>query len=140
MRRQTSSATIGRRRRWYQFSLRTLIAGMVLVSILLGLLAVRMGRARRQAAAVATIRKHGGHVTYDYAFPDDNPRYSPLQWQAKSNVPNWLLDPLGEDFFHDVVGVAARLNEGMTADEAQDVSRAIETLKEKELGWVTVSE
>ncbi len=113
---------------------------MVLVSVLLGLLAVRLQRARRQAAAVATIRKYGGHVVYDYSFPDDNPRFSIVQSRAKSSVPSWLLNHLGEDFFHTVVGVTARLNEGMSGDDAQDIFQAIETLEQNELGCVTVSE
>jgi hypothetical protein len=135
---ETSSRTPGRRRRWYQFSLRMLTVITVLISILLGLFAIRLQRARRQAAAVATIKKHGGHVVYDYSFPDDNPRFSILQSRAKSGVPAWAIDALGVDFFHNVAGVTARLNEGLSEEERQAVFRAIRTLQENELGWVTV--
>ena len=138
MPRETSSRTPGRRRRWYQFNLRTLIVITVLISILLGLFAIRLQRARRQAAAVATIRTHGGHVVYDYSFPDDNPRFSIFQSRAKSGVPAWAIDALGVDFFHNVVGVGARLNEGLSEEERQAVFRAIGTLQENELGWVTI--
>jgi hypothetical protein len=138
MQRQSSSTTSGRRRRWYQFSLRTLIIVMMLISILLGTFAIRLERARRQTAAVATIRKHGGHVVYDYSFPDDNPRFSILQSRAKSGVPPWAIDALGVDFFHNVVGVTAWRNEEMSDEERQEVFQAIRTLQENELGWVFI--
>src|SRR5262245_49533511 len=124
-----SPSGLAQRRRWCQFRLRTLIVCVVLVSMVLGALGTRLQRARRQAEAVAAIRRHGGHITYDYSFPDDNPRFSIVRIQAKSNVPRWLLEAMGEDFFHGVVGVTARINERISADE-QKVIRAIDTLKD----------
>jgi len=48
------------RRSWRQFSLRTLLLLMLVLSVCFALFAFRLQRARRQAAAVATIRKLGG--------------------------------------------------------------------------------
>ena len=94
-----------RRRHWWQFSLRTLLVAMLVLGVLFGLFAIRLERARRQAAAVATIRALGGDVYYDFE----------AQFDAKpgvvhrSLVPRWLLARLGYDFFHDVgqVNIAA---------------------------------
>ena len=51
------------RRRWFQFSLRTLF---VLLTVLCVLLAVTVERARKQWEAVAAIRELRGEVRYEY--------------------------------------------------------------------------
>jgi hypothetical protein len=56
------------RRSWRQFSLRTLLLAMLVLSVCFALFAWRLQRARRQAAAVATIRKLGGTADYDFRF------------------------------------------------------------------------
>lgn len=114
------------RRRWYQFSLRTLIVAMVVASVLLGLFASRLQRARRQAAAVAVIRDHGS-VEYDYAYRRDGEMKLRLQ-NGKSNVPHWLLDRLGEDFFHDVVLVLARQQSLRSPTESDKFGQSISQL------------
>ena len=88
-------------RSWQQFSLRTLLLAMLVLSVCFALFAWRLQRARRQAAAVATIRKLGGSITYDYQNVVVLANSPPPQ----STVPTWLLKSLGEDFFHEVVAV-----------------------------------
>lgn len=74
------------------------MVGMLVLGVLFGLFAIRLERARKQAAAVATIRSHGGEVYYDYEIsPDIKPGIAPV-----SAVPESLLRALGVDFFHDV--------------------------------------
>ena len=64
------------RRRWFQYSLRTLLLLMLLVSIGMSWVAVRMQRARRQREAVKGIERLGGGVMYDYQF-DQSPSQPP---------------------------------------------------------------
>ncbi len=51
-----------KRRRWYQYRLRTLLVAMVLVSIPCSWLAVKLNHARRQREVVEAIIKSGGSV------------------------------------------------------------------------------
>ncbi len=53
-------------RRWFQFSLRTLLLFVLLVSLSLSWFAVKRQQATRQEKAVEAIRKAGGNVAYDY--------------------------------------------------------------------------
>src|SRR5262245_8618466 len=103
--------------RWRQFSLRTLLLAMLVLSLCLALFAWRLQRARRQAAAVATIRKLGGAVSYDYQRID--PTKSNYDLQAESPIPEWLLKPLGEDFFHEVTGSEMNRRPPESAEEVQ---------------------
>ena len=58
------------RRRWFQFSLRTL---MVLVTVLCVWLGLVSERARKQREAVAAIEALGGWVWYDYQNSGQEP-------------------------------------------------------------------
>jgi hypothetical protein len=87
------------RRRWYQYSLRTLLLLMLLVSVGMSLVATRMRAARRQRDAVAAIKKSGGWVTYSH---DDDTSF-PLPGRPPPG-PLWLRRLLGDDFFTTVEG------------------------------------
>ena len=52
------------KRRWFQYSLRTLLVLMLLASIGMSWIAVRMQKAKKQQEAVEAIRKAGGQVYY----------------------------------------------------------------------------
>jgi hypothetical protein len=91
------------RRRWFQYSLRTLLLAMLLASIGMSWITIRVQRARRQKAAVEEIRKLGGEVTYDYEYPQPGPGSSWRAPQPPGLAP--LRNLLGEDFFTDVVEV-----------------------------------
>ncbi|MBC7854219.1 MAG: hypothetical protein IAF94_12360 [Pirellulaceae bacterium] len=96
------------RRRWLQFSLRSLTIFMVVCSLLLAALGWRLQRARKQAEAVATIRAHGGSVVYDYGMQRDaNGMYemTAATPNAPPHMPTVLLNLLGQDFFCEVYAV-----------------------------------
>jgi Leucine-rich repeat (LRR) protein len=117
------------RRRWWQFSLRTLLVGMVGLSMVLALFAFQLQRARRQAAAAENIRKLGFVVEYTYRYEPGKPQLvenpvaeSPISWP--------LVALLGTDFFHDVVDCHPPLQE-QPPTSIEDVRRfwqAIEKL------------
>ena len=84
-----------------RFSLQALLAVTTILCIVLGW---RVNRAHQQRQAVEAIRAAGGVVHYDYQQseelkPGDFDTFN-QPWE-----PEWLLDPLGIDFFHDVIDV-----------------------------------
>ncbi len=106
------------RRRWFRYSLRTLLLVIVAVSVGLGWFTARMKNAQRQQAAVATIVSLSGLVVFDDQ-PDDltvAPTVSP--------VPGWLRRLLGDDFFRTAVHVVAFNDATMEAvRELPDIRR-----------------
>jgi hypothetical protein len=54
------------KRRWYQFSLRTLLIFTVVCAIAAGWLGKRVAQKRNERKAVAAVVKLGGMVLYDY--------------------------------------------------------------------------
>lgn len=82
-----------RKRRWLQFSLRTLLVAMAVFAVWLGF---KSARARRQRAAVDRILELGGIVMYDYEYEEG----------AKPPAPDWLRQLLGDEYFLTVEGVA----------------------------------
>ena len=96
------SETCKLRRRWYQYSLRSLMLVVLFASLGMSWYAVRMQRARQQKEAIEEIRKFGGYAVYDYRveqFGTPLPHASPPE-------PAWLRDLLGEDFFSTAVYVS----------------------------------
>ncbi len=83
------------KRRWYQFSLRTLLIGVLVVSLPLSWVACRMQKRRKQREAVTAIVKAGGKVSYDY------------DRIAEPCIPKWARALLGDSFFYDVKSVVA---------------------------------
>jgi hypothetical protein len=88
------------KRRWYQFTLRTLLVLVLLCAVACSWFAVKMNRARRQKEAVAAILNAGGEIGYDYQL-DGGLRTR----GGEPPTPAWLRDLLGHDFFEDVVCV-----------------------------------
>ena len=86
----------GRTRRFVQFSLRSLLIFVLLVSIGMSWLGVKLERARRQREAVRVIEGAGGSVLHDYGSDGTF---------DESSVPKWAPELLGDDFFFDVVYV-----------------------------------
>ncbi len=82
------------RRRWLQFSLRTLLLLVVPLAALCGWFASKMNAVRRERRAVAAIRAMGGHVTYDWKYSHTEPP-----------GPKWIRYLLGDDFFAGVARV-----------------------------------
>jgi hypothetical protein len=95
------SETCKPRRRWFQYSLRSLMLAMFLASLAMSWVAVGMRRARQQKKVVEDIRGLGGDIRYDYEFDHSGhllPRASPPG-------PAWLRNLVGEDLFVAVVEV-----------------------------------
>ena len=89
-------------RRWLQFSLRSLLVFVLIVSIPCSWFAVRLRKAERQKAAVEEFGKAGGWVSYDFEPPGDpsNPFFP--RGRPVPPYPAWLVKQLGIDFFSDV--------------------------------------
>jgi len=83
-----------------RFSLRTFLA---LVTIFCIALTWQLHRAKLQRNAAAAIRAAGGWVYYDYQGHDLTT--GKLVAAARPGEPQWLLNLVGVDFFHDVTVV-----------------------------------
>ena len=82
------------RRRWLQYSLRTLLLVVFVASVGMIPLGVKVQKARVQKRSVTEIRRLGGYVFYageSHSGKPDPP--------ARARVTTWLHDFLGEDFF-----------------------------------------
>ena len=88
-------------RRWYQFSLRTFLVLVLLVSIGLSWLAVKREKANRQREAVKAILDLGGTVSYDYEWDE-------FAGKNETSASAWLRSLFGDDLFHDVETVQLR--------------------------------
>ncbi len=136
-----------RKRRWYQFSLRSLMIFTAIIAVLFGWLGSKFEQKRRQCAATEAIVKAGGQLSYDYERVKGKPGY----WQpAEPFGPAWLRAILGDNFFSEVdliycISAAENLKEfprlrslrlmswGIT-DEAVE---SVKTLKElRDLGLI----
>jgi hypothetical protein len=80
------------RRRWFQFSLRTLAIVTALVAIVLSWQAQRLHHQRK---AIAAIRQLGGQTAYDYQ----------MRGETQPPGPMWLRRLTGDDFFASVAVV-----------------------------------
>jgi len=90
-----------RKRRWFQFSLRTLLVFTVVVAIVCGWIGSKIEKKRRERQAVKALTMVGGLVFYDFQFD----RSGELIAGAEPPGPRWLRKLLGNDFFTNVVGV-----------------------------------
>jgi Leucine Rich repeat len=79
------------RRRWFQFSLRTLLFFTLICAVGSALVARRMDQKHNEREIVEAILKLGGLVEYDYQID-----------RAKPPGPDWLRNVLGENYFSDV--------------------------------------
>jgi Leucine Rich repeat len=86
-----------RRRRWFQFSLRTLMIVVLIAAIPCAWLRSKIEQKRQERQTVEAILKSGGDVKYDYQTA------SP---PATAPGLGWLRSMLGEDFFSEVVSVS----------------------------------
>lgn len=80
-------------RRWFQFSLRTLL---ILTTVIAALLAWWSYKAHQQRAAVAALERAGGVVKFDSSLPWTGGMYRSPTW------PQWLLNYHSRDYFASV--------------------------------------
>jgi hypothetical protein len=106
-------------RRWLQFSLRTLLVATVVIGLGLGWFVSRLEKARRQADAVAGLRRAGANVVYEHELGEGRREtnadgsWNP-DWREEIEPPGprWLREWLGVDFFARVVGVEISSSKG----------------------------
>jgi hypothetical protein len=91
-----------KRRRRFQYSLRSLMLVVFLASLGMSWYAVMAKRARQQKEVVAEIRKRGGGVLYDFEAKRLDAWASPPVLPR----PAWLRDIVGVDFLATVIGVS----------------------------------
>lgn len=85
----------------YRYGLRTLLAFVLLVGLVLACFSARLDNSRRQRQAVDAIVRGGGRVLYDYEIDEVGDMYE----HSHPKGPQWLRRILGDDFFNNVVDV-----------------------------------
>jgi len=97
------------RRRWLQYSLRSLFAVMLVSA---GIARWMAANAEAQKAAVQAILEDGGHVTYDFQRPrqDSAGRLLP---PSNPPGPEWLRRFLGDDYFVNVINARISTDSGL---------------------------
>lgn len=121
-------------RRWFQYSLRSLMVLVLLAGIGMTWLVAIKNRAERQKMAVETILKGGGFVVYDFQMqilPSGASNYTD---NATPPGPAWLRKVLGDDFFTNVVGARIVTEAGL--DQIELLSR----LQKLELNGVMITD
>jgi hypothetical protein len=109
-----------RKRRWFQFSLRSLLIFTIVVAVACGWLGKRIEQKRKEHEVVETIRKLGGAVYYDYDGRDFlSPRPDSPQ-NTEPFGPAWLRSLLGDSFFSEVTSVSFA-HDNLTDDELGDI-------------------
>ena len=88
------------RRRWLQFSLRTLLVFILGLSVAC---AWKFEKVRRQREVVAWVLNSGGRVMYDYEHAESG---FGIVRNPQPPSPKWLIELVGIDFFADVVFVS----------------------------------
>ena len=101
------------KRRWFQFSLRTLLVVVTLFCVGMSWFAVRMQKARKQRDTVVAIEKSGGWVRYDCDYDGAGQ----LIQNAAPPYPAWVCKYLGEDFVATVIEAAVTNDEGLKCVE-----------------------
>jgi hypothetical protein len=84
-------------RRWFQFSLRTLLIVTVVVAVIAGGLGRGIENDRRESEVVKAVTSIGGCVYYDYERSGGGWSFGP-----EPNGPRWLRAIFGENFFSEV--------------------------------------
>jgi len=95
------------RRRWYQYSLRTLLIGVTLTGCGFGWFGAKLRSARLQRLAVERLESCNQTVVYDYETrgPDVLWYREDIRPAAEPPGPAWLRSRLGKDFFATVVEI-----------------------------------
>ncbi len=115
-------------RRWYQFSI---LAALILTTIVAVLVAMFVVPAQRQRAAVARILAAGGQVTYEHEVT------RPIIGSARPSPPGPALlhTVIGPDYFQTVIGVSIFDKEQRPEEVAEALTAAAQLPK---LEWVHI--
>ena len=122
-----------RKRRWFQFSLRTLLVFTLIVAIGCAWVAHRIQQKRKEREIVDTICKFGGRVMYDCdkCAPGTKTPIGPPG-------PDWLRKLLGDYFFSDVEIIA--LNQDPDADARMVNVKSLTQIQYLDLARTNVSD
>jgi Leucine rich repeat len=90
-----------RGRRWYQFSLRSLLIFTLMCAVASSWVAHRMEQKRDEQEAVLEIVKKGARDSYDYQFLE----FGGFNADAQPPGPEWLQRLLGNNFFGEIESV-----------------------------------
>ena len=93
--------TLKGRRRWFQYSLRTLLLVMLLASVGMSWFSVQMRRAEKQQAAVRAISEAGGGAVYDFQVSGTDQYID----GATNPWPMWLYEAVGIDLLANIAAV-----------------------------------
>ena len=122
------------KRRWYRFSLRTLLIVLVLLSLLLGWFALKIRQAQRQRQVVEAIQKAGGWVRYDFEVDESGAPIGGEKWPGLA----WLRKLFGEDLLGDVDTVGSFGSE--VSDVLLEQFKGLADLKRLHLTGVPVTD
>ena len=120
-----------RKRRWFQFSLRTLLIFTAIAAVAVGWLGKRMEQKRNEREAMEALVKLGCYVEYDYEMEDPN---------AKPPGPDWLRDVLGENFFSEVVCVSVMRRPPILSDSGLVNLKGLTQLQTLDLNGTKVTD
>jgi hypothetical protein len=93
-----------RKRRWLQFSLRSLLIFTLICAVGSAWVAHRMEQKRKEREIVAAIIKSGGEVYYDYQVDPSGIPHGGAE-RISPTGPHWSRQLFGENFFSDVKSV-----------------------------------
>jgi hypothetical protein len=97
------------KRRWYQYSLRTLLIIVTIFAVACSWFTVKMRQAKRQREAVEAFSKLRGTIAYDYQLDT----FGHFMQGTKPPGPAWLRKFIGYDFFCTVVYAEPRNDASM---------------------------
>ncbi len=127
-------------RRRFQFSIRSLLALVVVVALPCSWTAVEMKAAREQKAVVEAIRRADGDIVYDWSYGAE---WWEVPWR-KPPVPEWIANWLGDDLFYDIAKVYFPADWHYTAKQCDDNTllqlRCLTKLKHVELTMTNVTD
>jgi hypothetical protein len=106
-----------RNRRWFQFSLRSLMIVVAVVAVPCAWLGHKIEQKRRQRDAIEAIRRIGGRVEFGYQLDSNGAQ---LAGDRQPPGALWLRKLLGDDFFADVKSVDLSGTE-VRDDDLQDL-------------------
>ena len=107
-----------RLRRWFQFSLRTLMIFMAVVALACGWLATKIEKKRRERQAVELVLSKGGQVGFDYQRWKMPAGHTGYKGNVEPPGPAWLRSILGENFFSEAEMVFINYQKPSTLTDA----------------------
>jgi hypothetical protein len=108
------------KRRWLQFSLRTLLLTMLVLGVGLGWFAERV---RRQREALSKVIRYGGQVTYDYQLDASGnlrrDQFGNYLHGLQPPGPRWLRALVGDDCFQSPRTIWLEIDEGVGFEDRE---------------------